>query len=124
MRGGMLLREVFDGDRQQAGRKRGRVADAQPHAMCGGADTVQHLVGALKKVASFAQQGFTGGSEANGMGLAFQEALADLFFQGFDLPTQCGLREKYFLRRAADVGFFSHGHEVTQLSEFHSRRYT
>ena len=120
MRGGMLLRKVFDGDGQQAGRKRGRVTDTQAHIASGGADTFQHLVRAFKKVAGFAKQGFTDGGEANGMGLAFQQALTDLFFQGLNLPAQCGLREKYFLRRAADVGFFSHGHKVTQLSKFHS----
>ena len=37
--------------------------------------------------------------------------------------SRCLLYEKYFLRRSADVGFFSHCHKLTQLSEFHCPEY-
>jgi redox-sensitive bicupin YhaK (pirin superfamily) len=37
------------------------------------------------------------------------------------LPAQRGLRQKNLLRGAADVALLGHGHEVTQLSEFHPR---
>jgi hypothetical protein len=57
------------------------------------------------------------------MSLTLQQALADFVLQRLDLPTQRGLREEKFLRGAADVARLGHGHEVTQLSEFHEREH-
>jgi hypothetical protein len=54
------------------------------------------------------------------MCLTFEQALANLIFERFDLSAQRRLREKYFLRRAADVARFGDGHEITQLTQFHS----
>jgi hypothetical protein len=53
------------------------------------------------------------------VGLTFEQALANLIFERFDLAAQSGLRQKYFLRRAADVAGFGDGHEVAQLTQFH-----
>ncbi len=55
------------------------------------------------------------------MGLPPQQALADLVLLRLDLAAQGGLRQENHLGGAADVPFFSHRHEVTQLSEFHAR---
>src|SRR6266498_1626765 len=54
------------------------------------------------------------------MSLTLQQALADFVLQCFDLPARRGLRQKNLLRGAADVALLGHGHEVTQLSEFHA----
>jgi hypothetical protein len=54
------------------------------------------------------------------MSLSFQQALADLVLQRLDLAAQRGLRQEKLLGGTADVGFFSHRHEVPQLSEFHA----
>ena len=51
---------------------------------------VSHLVSALEHFARFAPQQFTGGSEADGMSLALQQALADFAFERLDLPAQPG----------------------------------
>jgi hypothetical protein len=77
----------------------------------------------LKKLAGFAQQAFANGCEMDGMRAALQQALPDFIFQRLDLPAQCGLRQKDFLRGGADVTGLGHGHEVTQLSEFHVRQH-
>ncbi len=61
----MLLGKILYGCGQEAAGERRRVANAQPHALAGGADTFQHLIGALKKFARFAQQHFTGRSETD-----------------------------------------------------------
>ena len=54
------------------------------------------------------------------MSLTLQQALADLVLQCFDLPAQRGLGQKNLLRGTADVALLGHGHEITQLSEFHA----
>jgi hypothetical protein len=74
----------------------------------------------LKQFARFAQQRFARRSQADGMCLAFEQALANLIFERFDLSAQRGLRQKYLLRRAADVTGFGNGREVAQLTQFHS----
>jgi hypothetical protein len=58
-------------------------------------------VGALKQLARFAQQCFARRSQADGLCLTFEQALANLIFKRFDLPAQCGLRQKHLLRRSA-----------------------
>ena len=54
------------------------------------------------------------------MCLTFEQALAYLILERFDLAAQCRLRQKHFLRRAADIARFGNGHEVAQLTQFHS----
>jgi hypothetical protein len=54
------------------------------------------------------------------MGLAFQQALANLVFQRFNLSAQGGLRQENLFCCAADVAFLGYRHEITQLSEFHA----
>ena len=61
----MLLGKILYGCGQEAAGERRRVANSQPHALAGCADTFQHLIGTLKKFARFAQQHFTGGSETD-----------------------------------------------------------
>ena len=74
----------------------------------------------LEQLAGFAEQGFADRREPDRMGLAFQQALADLVLQRLDLPAQGGLRQENPFRGAADVAFLGHRHEVAQLSEFHA----
>jgi len=61
----VLLDKILHGCGQEAAGKRRGVTNSQPHALAGGADTFQHLIGTLKKFARFAQQHFTGGSETD-----------------------------------------------------------
>src|SRR5947207_1250452 len=116
----MLLGKVRHCARQETAGERGRVADAQPHAPSGGPHALHHLVGPVKKLARFTQQRLAHRSQADGMCLTFEQALAYLILERFDLSAQCRLRQKHFLRRAADIGSFGDGHEVAQLTQFHS----
>jgi hypothetical protein len=45
----------------------------------------------LEKLARFAEEGFADRSEADGMCLSFQQTLADLDFQRFDLTALADL---------------------------------
>lgn len=76
----------------------------------------------MQEFAGFEKEGFTGGGESDGMGLAFEEGLADVVFEGFDLSAEGGLGEEDGPGSAGDVPGFGDGDEVAQLAQFHGRQ--
>lgn len=118
----MVLGEGGDGGREESGGKGGGVANAQAGTDAGGADAFEEEIGAMQKFAGFEEKGFASGGEADGMGLAFEEGLADVVFEGFDLSAEGGLGEEDGPGGAGDVSGFSDGDEVAQLAQFHGRQ--
>jgi hypothetical protein len=77
----------------------------------------------LQQFPRFAEQVFTRGCQLERMSLTLQQRLPELIFEGFDLPAQGGLCQKYFLRGPTDVAGLGNGYEVTQLAQFHPRQH-
>ena len=65
------------------------------------------------------EKDFTGARQPDGMGLAFEQRLSEIFFERLDLATERRLGEKDLLSRPADIALLGHRNEVPPLPQLH-----
>ncbi len=90
------------------------------HSTHGGAGFFNRFIRPLQNRLRFGQKDFSRRRQPHGLGAAFQKREADFIFEVVDLPAQGRLRDVQFRRGARDIFRFSHGDEVTKMTEFHA----
>jgi len=110
---------------QQLNRRRGRVANVDlttfaahhvPHGLRG-------CFGALQNGFGFRQKCCASLGEFHEARAAFEQRRAEFIFEIANLAAQGGLSHAQARRGFREVQQLSHGHKVTQMSQFHFQRY-
>jgi hypothetical protein len=81
---------------------------------------LHRVVRALQHSARLDQERAAGFGQAHGLGGALQKREAELFFEVADLPADPRLLNVQLQGGVREVLGFSHGHEVTEMAEFHA----
>ncbi len=88
-------------------------------AACHATRNFHRFVGAIQNGFGFGEKRCAGlGQLYRALG-AIKKLQAEFIFEIMDLPAQRRLRDTKFLRRLGEVQNFSHGGEVSEVSQFH-----